>query len=61
MRVNRESRKKLPVSLRIERQGDQEDQQGGDDEIAQAWRPDHLFAAGNRPSGRTTSTTAIMR
>ena len=61
MRVNSVRMKMLPLSCRIERQ---QYQPGGDqrhDDVAGVELKFHRLAAGNSPSGRTTSTIAINR
>ena len=59
MRVNSVIRNVLPVSGSIDRQQHENREQGGDERIARGKPGDHLPDAGNRPSGRNTSTAAI--
>ncbi len=61
MRVNSVSTKLVVGELHIDRQQRQRRQQQRRREIAQVERAAHLPPAENRPSGLTTSTTAISR
>ena len=61
MRVNSVRMKMLPVQLRIERQQQQAGADQRRDDVAGVERKRHRLAAGNSPSGRTTSTIAISR
>ena len=59
MRVNSVIMNVLPVARGIDRQQHENREQRGDERIARGEPGHHLPDAGNRPSGRNTSTAAI--
>src|SRR5262249_37760959 len=46
--------------FRVKRQGDEDEEQGGDDVLAGSNARHHLCAAGKRPPGRATNPTAMI-